>query len=41
MPSMLPVPEATRDAAAVRRLLVARDYQEVVTYSFVDRAVGT
>jgi phenylalanyl-tRNA synthetase beta chain len=36
--SMLPVPEATRDAAAVRRLLVARDYQEVVTYSFVDRA---
>ena len=34
---MLPVPEARRDAAAVRRLLVARDYQEIVTYSFVDR----
>jgi phenylalanyl-tRNA synthetase beta chain len=35
--SMLPVPEARRDAAVIRRLLVARDYQEVVTYSFVDR----
>ena len=34
---MLPVPEATRDAAAVRSLLAARDYQEVVTYSFVER----
>jgi phenylalanyl-tRNA synthetase beta chain len=34
---MLPVPEARRDAVAIRRLLVARDYQEVVTYSFVDR----
>ncbi|MBI4207023.1 MAG: phenylalanine--tRNA ligase subunit beta [Betaproteobacteria bacterium] len=34
---MLPAPEARRDAAAVRRLLVARDYQEIVTYSFVDR----
>ncbi|HET9664875.1 MAG TPA: phenylalanine--tRNA ligase subunit beta, partial [Burkholderiales bacterium] len=33
---MLAVPEARRDAGAVRRLLIARDYQEVVTYSFVD-----
>jgi phenylalanyl-tRNA synthetase beta chain len=36
--SALPMPEKTRGAAAMRRLLVARDYQEVVTYSFVDRA---
>jgi phenylalanyl-tRNA synthetase beta chain len=35
--AMLPVPEATRDAAAVRSLLAARDYQEIVTYSFVER----
>lgn len=35
---MLPAPEARRDAQSIRRLLVARDYQEVVTYSFVDRA---
>ncbi|MBI4194028.1 MAG: phenylalanine--tRNA ligase subunit beta [Betaproteobacteria bacterium] len=34
---MLPAPEARRDAAAIRRQLVARDYQEAVTYSFVDR----
>jgi phenylalanyl-tRNA synthetase beta chain len=34
---MLPAPEARRDAAAIRRMLVARDYQEIVTYSFVDR----
>lgn len=34
---MLPAPEARRDAGAIRRLLVARDYQEIVTYSFVDR----
>lgn len=34
---MLPAPESRRDAAAFRRLLVARDYQEIVTYSFVDR----
>ena len=33
---MLPVPESRRDAGAIRRLLVARDYQEVITYSFVD-----
>lgn len=35
--SMLPAPEARRDAASIRRLLAARDYQEVITYSFVDR----
>jgi phenylalanyl-tRNA synthetase beta chain len=34
---MLPVPEATRSEAAVRQLLAARDYQEIVTYSFVER----
>ena len=34
---MLPVAEARRDARAIRRLLMARDYQEVITYSFVDR----
>ena len=36
--TMLPAPESKRDAAAVRRLLVARDYQEIVSYSFVDAA---
>ncbi len=35
--SMLPMPEARRDAASVRGQLVARDYQEIVTYSFVER----
>lgn len=35
--SMLPAPEARRDAALVRGQLVARDYQEIVTYSFVER----
>jgi phenylalanyl-tRNA synthetase beta chain len=34
---MLPAPEAQRNAAAIRGMLVARDYQEIVTYSFVDR----
>ena len=34
---MLPAPEATRDGAAMRELLAARDYQEIVTYSFVER----
>ena len=37
-PTMLPVPEGKRDIVAIRRLLVARDYQEIVTYSFVDPA---
>ena len=36
--SMLSVPEAKRDIAAIRRLLAARDYQEIVSYSFVDAA---
>ncbi|MGE5524116.1 MAG: phenylalanine--tRNA ligase subunit beta [Rhodospirillaceae bacterium] len=36
--SMLPLPEATRSNAAIRHLMADRDYQEVVTYSFVDRA---
>ena len=34
----LPAPEKKRGAPAIRRLLAQRDYQEVVTYSFVDRA---
>ncbi len=34
--TMLPAPEATRTRAAVRAMLVARDYHEVVTYSFID-----
>jgi phenylalanyl-tRNA synthetase beta chain len=34
---MLPAPESRRDASALRRLLVAREYQEIVTYSFVER----
>jgi len=34
---MLPVPETRRDAVTIRRLIVAREYQEIVTYSFVDR----
>jgi len=36
--TMLPVPEAQRELMAIRRLLVARDYQEIVSYSFVDAA---
>ncbi len=36
--SALPAPEKMRGPSALRRLLAARDYQEVVTYSFVDRA---
>jgi phenylalanyl-tRNA synthetase beta chain len=35
--TMLPVAETRRSNSALRQLLVARDYQEVVTYSFVDR----
>jgi phenylalanyl-tRNA synthetase beta chain len=34
--TMLPAPESRRDAAAIRRLIAAREYQEIVTYSFVD-----
>jgi len=33
----LPVAEKWRSLSAIRRLLAARDYQEIVTYSFVDR----
>jgi phenylalanyl-tRNA synthetase beta chain len=36
--TLLPVAEGTRSLAAIRRLLVARDYQEIVSYSFVDAA---
>jgi phenylalanyl-tRNA synthetase beta chain len=35
--SMLPAPEARRNGIELRRLLVAREYQEIVTYSFVER----
>jgi phenylalanyl-tRNA synthetase beta chain len=34
--TMLPAPEGRRDIASLRGLLVARDYQEIVSYSFVD-----
>ncbi|MCC7486251.1 MAG: phenylalanine--tRNA ligase subunit beta [Burkholderiales bacterium] len=36
--TLLPVPETRRDAAALRTVLVHRDYQEIVSYSFVDAA---
>jgi phenylalanyl-tRNA synthetase beta chain len=35
--AMLPAPERVRTRAAVRAKLVLRDYNEVVTYSFIDR----
>lgn len=34
----LPAPETTRGAAAIRALLTARDYQEIVSYSFIDES---
>ena len=34
--ALLPVEETRRGASSLRSLLVCRDYQEVVTYSFVD-----
>ena len=34
--NMLPDSELHRDVATVRRILVARDYQEIISYSFVD-----
>lgn len=34
----LPAPETTRGASAIRSLLAARDYQEIVSYSFVDES---
>ncbi|MEW6314307.1 MAG: phenylalanine--tRNA ligase subunit beta [Pseudomonadota bacterium] len=36
--AMLPAPETRRSKEALRAFLVGRDYQEVVTYSFVDAA---
>jgi phenylalanyl-tRNA synthetase beta chain len=35
--AMLPAPESRTEVAALRQLLVARDYEEIITYSFVDR----
>ena len=35
---MLSIPEEKRDLARVRQMMVTRDYQEVVTYSFVDES---
>jgi phenylalanyl-tRNA synthetase beta chain len=36
--TLLPVPETTRSASAIRALLAARDYQEIVSYSFVEES---
>lgn len=36
--TLLPAPETRREASAVGALLAARDYQEIVSYSFVDEA---
>ncbi len=36
---MRPVPEAQRSVAQLARLVAARDYQEVVTYSFVESSL--
>ena len=35
-PDMLPLQEARRDETELRKRLVARDYQEIITYSFVE-----
>ena len=35
--TMLPTNEATRTKSVIRSMLAARDYHEVVTYSFIDR----
>src|SRR5690606_32433737 len=35
---MLPLPETQRTPMQVRRLVAERDYQEVVNFSFVERA---
>jgi phenylalanyl-tRNA synthetase beta chain len=40
-PAMLPFPEATRTVRELRSGLALRDYQEVVTYAFVDAAWET
>ncbi len=39
--AMLPLAEESRSYGAIRHLMAGRDYQEVVTYSFVDRAWET
>jgi phenylalanyl-tRNA synthetase beta chain len=39
--AMLPLPEGKRKADVLRQLLIAADYQEVVTYSFVDESWET
>lgn len=36
--TQLPAPETRREASAIRALLAARDYQEIISYSFVDAA---
>lgn len=36
--AMLPVTETKNDAQKIKQLLVARDYQEVINYAFVDAA---
>jgi len=36
--TLLPVPETTRSASAIRALFAARDYQEIVSYSFVEES---
>jgi phenylalanyl-tRNA synthetase beta chain len=36
--ALLPRPEASRNATELKTVLVAHDYQEIVTYSFVDAA---
>ena len=36
--TMLPVPEERREQSSVRGFLAARDYQEIVSYSFVDES---
>ncbi len=36
--SMLPRPEARRDAMSIRRLVAGREYQEVINFAFVEEA---
>jgi phenylalanyl-tRNA synthetase beta chain len=36
--TMLPAPETRREPSSVRGFLAARDYQEIVSYSFVDES---
>lgn len=38
--AMSPAPEHRREEARLKERLVARDYQEVITYSFVDEALA-